>query len=67
MMHYPPYSEKGFENEFIDMIEEYKVGKVCYGHLHGKSVNKGFSGTRNNVEYILASSDALQFKPIFIQ
>jgi len=67
MMHFPPYSEKGFENGFIELIENYGVKRVCYGHLHGKSVYKGFNGMRNGVEYTLVSSDAIQFKPIFIQ
>lgn len=65
--HYPPTNDKLEESEFTKLFEEYKVKKVIYGHLHGKdSFEMGLKGARNGVEYILASSDYINFKPIKI-
>lgn len=65
--HYPPTNDKLEESEFTKIFEKYNVKKVIYGHLHGKdSFEMGLRGERNNVEYILASSDYIDFKPIKI-
>ena len=65
--HYPPTNDKLDESEFTKLFEEYNVKKVIYGHLHGKEYfEMGLKGIRNNVEYILASSDYIDFKPIKI-
>lgn len=65
--HYPPTNDKLEKSEFTKIFEEYNVKKVVYGHLHGaESFEMGLKGERNNVEYILASSDYIDFKPIKI-
>ena len=65
--HYPPTNDKLEESEFTKLFEEYNVKKVIYGHLHGKEFfDMGLRGIRNDVEYILASSDYIDFKPIKI-
>ena len=65
--HYPPTNDKLETSEFTKIYEEYNVKKVIYGHLHGKeSFEMGLRGERNGVEYILASSDYIDFKPIKI-
>lgn len=65
--HYPPTNDKLEESEFTKIFEQYNVKKVVYGHLHGKeSFEMGLKGERNNVKYILASSDYIDFKPIKI-
>ncbi|MEG0857074.1 MAG: metallophosphoesterase [Romboutsia sp.] len=65
--HYPPTNDKLEESEFTKLFEEYNVKKVIYGHLHGKdSFEMGLRGIRNDIEYILASSDYIDFKPIKI-
>ena len=65
--HYPPTNDKLDNSEFTKLYEEYKVKKVIYGHLHGKeSFDMGLKGERNGVEYILASCDYIDFKPIKI-
>lgn len=66
--HYPPTNDKLEESEFTKIFEKYNVKKVIYGHLHGKdSFEMGLKGERNNVQYILASSDYIGFKPIKIR
>ena len=65
--HYPPTNDKLETSEFTKIYEEYNVKKVIYGHLHGKeSFEMGLRGERNGVEYILGSSDYIDFKPIKI-
>lgn len=67
IMHYPPTNDKLDESEFTKLFEEYKVKMVIYGHLHGReSFQMGLKGIRNGVEYILASSDYIDFNPIKI-
>lgn len=63
MLHYPPTNEKFDDSEFTQIIEEYGVSKVIYGHLHGPALNRVLDGYRNEVEYIMTSSDYLNFKP----
>ena len=61
------FFDKLEESEFTKLFEEYNVKKVIYGHLHGKEFfDMGLRGIRNDVEYILASSDYIDFKPIKI-
>ena len=65
--HYPPTNDKLETSEFTKIYEGYNVKKVIYGHLHGKeSFEMGLKGQRNGVEYILASSDYINFEPIKI-
>lgn len=63
--HYPPTNDQLEESEFTKLYEKYSVKKVIYGHLHGKdSFGMGLKGVRNGIEYVLASSDYLDFKLI---
>ena len=63
MIHYPPITDKQKQNEFTELFNEYGVCKVIYGHLHGVASHNAFEGINNGVEYILTSSDYLDFKP----
>lgn len=66
MIHYPPTNEKFEGSGFTEILEEYEVEKVIYGHLHGNSLYRVLNGYRNDVQYIMTSSDYLNFKPIRI-
>ncbi|MBR4040227.1 MAG: metallophosphoesterase [Clostridia bacterium] len=63
MMHYPPllpeYARTG--TEFTRLMSEYGVARCVYGHLHGPSVQRGYNGLYNGVQYDLVSCDALGF------
>lgn len=62
MLHYPPTNEKFETSLFTQIIEEFGVEKVIYGHLHGGgSYACGLQGIYNGVEYSLASCDYLNF------
>jgi hypothetical protein len=63
MLHYPPTNENYENSLFTDLINEYKVDKVIYGHLHGSDFFKtGLQGKVDATEYSLVSCDYLDFK-----
>ena len=48
MLHYPPTNERFEPSLFTQIIEEFGVEKVIYGHLHGEgSYNCGHQGLYN--------------------
>ena len=63
MMHYPPllpeHAREG--TEFTRLLTQYGVSRCVYGHLHGPSVQRGYNGLYNGVQYDLVSCDALEF------
>ncbi|MGN0773934.1 MAG: metallophosphoesterase [Candidatus Ventricola sp.] len=63
MMHYPPllpeYARSG--TDFARLLTQYGVSRCVYGHLHGASVQRGFNGLYDGVQYDLVSCDALRF------
>lgn len=66
MSHFMPIPVDGSENEFTDLCKQYRVEKVIYGHLHGKSHAIAVEGERHGSEYYLTSADYLNCKPRFI-
>jgi predicted phosphohydrolase len=65
-LHYPPSGGK-HKSGFIDLIEEFGVRTVVYGHLHGhEAYKKGIKGLIGYTEYHLVSADYLDFKPSLI-
>ena len=64
MLHYPPLFADGLSTGFTDILEEYAVRRVVYGHLHGAGIKIAFEGEREGVEYRLVSCDALGFCPL---
>lgn len=66
MLHYPPSYDKKEESGFIDILKEYNVEKVIYGHLHSVSKEKVLEGNIGGIEYYLTSCDYLDFIPIKI-
>ncbi len=68
MIHYPPFtpnSEHKNKNIFLDILKEYNVDKVLYGHIHGNFENF-YDRTFLNTNYYLTSCDYLNFKPLKI-
>lgn len=63
MMHFPPLFADGVSTAFTDILEEYPVENVVYGHLHGHGIKIAFEGERNGICYHLVSCDALGFCP----
>ena len=63
MMHDPPLLPETARQgtEVTRLLSEYGVKRCVYGHLHGQSVQRGFSGSYRGVRYDLVSCDALGF------
>jgi len=67
MLHYPPTNEKFESSGFTELIKEYGVETVLYGHLHNSnSYGAGIKGIVDGTNYELVSSDYLDFKPKLI-
>lgn len=62
MCHYPPFGPRGESSQLTQLLEEYKVDDVVYGHLHGGACNAGFSGEYRGIRYWLASCDCVGFQ-----
>lgn len=62
LMHYPPFDERQRPSGFTDLLEQYGVKQVVYGHLHGQSLRGAFSGQLRGVDYFQVSCDGLGFK-----
>ena len=58
LMHYPPLFADGVSTAFTDILEEYAVTRVVYGHLHGAGIKVAFRGERQGISYFLTSCDA---------
>ncbi|HKK94908.1 MAG TPA: metallophosphoesterase [Anaerovoracaceae bacterium] len=66
-LHYPPSYDKSKDSLLIDLIKEYNVEYLIYGHLHGLYVYpKGLKGNHDDIEYRLVSLDYLNAKPLLI-
>ena len=63
MLHYPPVAENGMRTAFTELISQYPVQQVVYGHLHAQSCRLGFNGTLDGIRYSLCSADFLNFAP----
>jgi uncharacterized protein len=66
MMHYPPITRISKSQEFLDLILEYKVEKLIYGHVHMDSKGICLNGLINETEYICTSADIINFNPVMI-
>lgn len=66
MLHYPPFTIKKENNDFLDLIDSYKIDKVIYGHLHGDACKKDLKITIKNCDFYLTSCDIIDNKLVEI-
>ena len=66
MMHYPPLIEGARNTAFTELLEEFRVHTVVYGHLHGQEIQNGFTGEQQGIRYYLVSCDSIGFCPMEI-
>ncbi len=64
MMHYPPTNFARDDSGFTNLIEQYNVDCVVFGHIHGKKINTKF--IKNGIPYYLTSCDIVGNKLIEI-
>jgi uncharacterized protein len=62
MMHFPPIYDNNMDNAFIDLLVEFGVRHVVYGHLHDASAYQSFNGTYKDIVFQNVSCDYLDFK-----
>ena len=62
MMHFPPLYDNLRATAFTELMEQYGVHMVVYGHLHSQGIKAGFNGEQNGIQYYLTSCDSLDFK-----
>jgi len=60
MMHYPPRGEN--VQGFSDILKNYGVERVVYGHLHGAGLAGAIRGEVEGIIYHQVSCDGLDFK-----
>ncbi|MGI5856980.1 MAG: metallophosphoesterase [Candidatus Merdivicinus sp.] len=65
-LHYPPVYGGGECYEILDVLLEYGIRKVYYGHIHGYSAGYAINGERNGIDFRLVSCDFIQFNPVKI-
>ena len=66
MMHFPPLLVSEKHSLYTEILEEYGVKLVVYGHLHGAGIRSGFTGEHNGIRYVLTSCDSIDFRPLRI-
>jgi uncharacterized protein len=66
MMHYPPITKICKSPEFLELISEYKVEKLIYGHVHNDAKAICINGFVGDTEYICTSADIIHFDPVLI-
>lgn len=59
-MHFPPY----IIEDFKILLQEFKVKKCIYGHLHGYGHNKVKQGIIDGVDYVMVSCDYTNFSVV---
>ena len=62
-LHYPPIYQGYRCPAILELLERYRVGCCCYGHLHGQSRRLAIEGSRNGTVFHLISADHLAFVP----
>lgn len=64
-MHYPPITKQMLESnrrsKYLDLLNEYNIHKLFYGHLHGVK-QEAVIGNVQGIELNLVSSDYLNFQ-----
>lgn len=62
-LHYPPIYGSGECYEILEILYEYGVEQVYYGHIHGNSAGYAINGERIGIDFRLISCDYLEFCP----
>ncbi len=64
MLHYPPFDGAEPAVEMAALLERYQVDVCVFGHLHGQEAAQFRAIEKNNVKYVLASADYVDFSPL---
>ena len=65
-LHYPPITNNNLKNneitDFIKVMQQYKIKRCYYGHLHSSSIKDAVEGEYGGINFKLVSADGLDFK-----
>lgn len=65
MLHFPPTNNRREPSGFTELIRQYNVSTVLYGHLHTEaSFGASRIGVWDGTRYMLTSADYLKFSPV---
>jgi predicted phosphohydrolase len=67
MMHYMPTNDKHDKSAFIELLQQYGVSTVVYGHLHAKASKYRLPEQKWGLNFQLVSADYLNFTPLLIK
>ncbi len=65
-LHYPPRYRGYTCPEILELLSRYEVKACYYGHLHGDSHKLALEGNYDGTEFVLVSSDYVNFRPLKI-
>lgn len=60
--HYPIRSSKLEQNEMTELMKQYNVRDIVYGHLHGAAHKYAVTGEHDGIYYHFVSADYLKFE-----
>ena len=66
-LHYPPVSTEQSCDEILQVLNEYDVKRVYYGHIHGYSKFRAIVSEYKNIKYKLVSCDSIDFTPLLVK
>lgn len=66
-LHYPPIYANFRCGEIIDLMKRYGVTRCIYGHLHSDSLRWAVTGQHEDIDFVLASGDYLDFTPLLLK
>ena len=62
-LHYPPVFQNYRCEEILALLQDYRVRRCYYGHIHGRGCPLAFNGWIGCTEFRLVSADRLNFIP----
>lgn len=66
IIHYPPFTAKNKDNDFINLFKKYEVDIVVFGHLHNDKCGLMLVSQIDKAKYFLTSCDLVNNKLIQI-
>ena len=62
-LHYPPVFQSYRCEEILRLLQDYRVKRCYYGHIHGRGCPQAFQGWIGCTKFTLVSADWLRFRP----
>ena len=66
-LHYPPITKEAVCDDIMNVIKQYAIKKVYYGHIHLQGSQKAFEGEYEGIQFKCISCDLMNFEPLLIK